>query len=119
MGVVDHHPAARVDVRLTNGDLLGGLRQIPGMYYEAASVEVRGYPVDFANSVHGLHALVADTTLLATPRADGAALERHSAGTEVDIIGTAEAADYYYVSPCNACASGFVPRTALPPLLRQ
>jgi hypothetical protein len=90
-----------------------------GGYYEAASVEVRGYPVDFANSVHGLHALVADTTLLATPRADGAALERHSAGTEVDIIGTAEAADYYYVSPCNACASGFVPRTALPPLLRQ
>jgi hypothetical protein len=85
-------------------------------FYEADSVDVRGHRVAFADSVHGLYALVTDTTLLATPMAAGPALERYAAGTEVAIIGTAESGDHYYVSPCNACESGFVPASALPPL---
>lgn len=80
--------------------------------YEPGSGEVRGHVVDYAGSVHGLFALAADTTLLATPAADGEPLDRYAAGVEVAIIGTAGA--YYYVSPCNACESGFVPAAAIP-----
>jgi hypothetical protein len=85
-------------------------------FYEATSVDVRGYRVAFADSVHGLYPLVEDTTLLATPTTAGPPLDRYGAGTEVAIIGTAEASAYFYVSPCNACVSGFVPTSALPPL---
>ena len=44
---------------------------------------------------------------------DTALIERAVEGTEVAVIGSAEGGDYYYVSPCNACASGFVPRAAI------
>ena len=80
--------------------------------YEPTSAEVRGHGVDLASSVHGLFALAADATVLATPTADGEPLDRYSAGTEVAIIGTA--GEYYYVSPCNACESGFVAATLIP-----
>jgi len=81
-------------------------------FYEPVEAVVRGYRVESAESVHGLFALAADTTLLATPSADGATLDRYAAGTEVAIVGTA--GDYYYVSPCNACASGFVAAALIP-----
>lgn len=80
--------------------------------YEPMSAEVRGHRVEFAESVHGLFALAADATLLATPAADGEPLDRYAAGTEVAIIGTA--GEYYYVSPCNACESGFVAAALIP-----
>jgi hypothetical protein len=80
--------------------------------YEADHADVRGYRVEHAASVHGLFALAADTPLLATPSADGEPLDRYAAGTEVAIIGTA--GDYYYVSPCNACESGFVAAALIP-----
>src|SRR5262249_26325393 len=38
-----------------------------GTSYERDRVEVRGFPVDFAQSVHGLHGLRGATTVLATP----------------------------------------------------
>lgn len=80
--------------------------------YEPRSGEVRGHVVDYAGSIHGLFALAADTTVLATPATDGEPLDSYAAGTEVAIIGTA--GTYYYVSPCNACESGFVPAAAIP-----
>jgi hypothetical protein len=40
-------------------------------------------------------------------------IKHYDANTEVAIVGTAEQADYYYVSPCNACESGFVPKSAI------
>jgi hypothetical protein len=80
--------------------------------YEPESAEVRGHLVDYASSVHGLFALAADTTVLATPTADGEPLDRYAVGTEVAIIGTA--GEYYYVSPCNACQSGFVAAALIP-----
>jgi hypothetical protein len=80
--------------------------------YEPESADVRGHRVEFADSVHGLFALGADTTLLATPAPDSARLDSYVAGTDVAIIGTA--GEYFYVSPCNACESGFVPAALIP-----
>jgi hypothetical protein len=84
-----------------------------GTTYDATRLEVRGARVDIAGSIHGLYPLVAATTLLARPAANSAAGEQYEAGTEVAIIGTAQGGDYYYVSPCNACESGFVARAAV------
>jgi hypothetical protein len=84
-----------------------------GSAYESTRLEVRGAGVDFAGSIHGLYPLLAATTVLAAPSASARDVGQYDAGTEVAIIGTAERADYYYVSPCNACGSGFVPRSAV------
>ena len=56
---------------------------------------------------------LAATTVLAAPSAGARDVGQYDAGIEVAIIGTAERADYYYVSPCNACESGFVPKSAV------
>jgi hypothetical protein len=84
-----------------------------GSSYESTRLEVRGIGVDFAGSIHGLYPLVAATTVRAALSADARDVGQYEAGTEVAIIGTAEGADYYYVSPCNACDSGFVPKSAV------
>jgi len=85
--------------------------------YQRTTIDVRGHRVDFEGSVHGLYSLVAATAVLATPAADAVVLEHYDAATEVAIVGTA-ANGYYYVSPCNACESGFVPTTALSAVAR-
>jgi hypothetical protein len=82
-----------------------------GTRYDTARVDVRGTRVDIAGSVSGPHALAAATTVRETPRANGADIGRYDAGTDVAIVGTA--GDWYYVSPCDACESGFVPRAAV------
>jgi hypothetical protein len=84
-----------------------------GRSYEVARAEIRGARVDVAGSVHGLHPLAAATAVRATPRASGTEVGRYDADTDVAIIGTAEGGDWYYVSPCNACESGFVPRSSV------
>lgn len=82
--------------------------------YEQIVVDVRGTRVEFESSVHGLYPLAAATVVRAAPTPNAEELGRYDAGTSVAIVGTAAAEGYYYVSPCNACASGFVPRSALP-----
>lgn len=82
-----------------------------GTGYEVSRVEVRGHAVMPAPD--GLWTLTADTTVLATPTKDSAVLDRYTAGTEVVVLGRVEETDYLYVSPCNACASGFVPAGVL------
>jgi hypothetical protein len=84
-----------------------------GTTYDATRVEVRGARVDVASSIHGLHPLAAATTVSAAPSARARELGRYDAGTEVAIIGTLEDGSYYYISPCNACESGFVPKAAV------
>jgi hypothetical protein len=84
-----------------------------GTAYDSTRLEVGGARVDVAGSIHGLYPLAAATTVLPTPTANAAAGERYDAGIEVAIIGMTEDGDYYYVSPCNACDSGFVARTAV------
>ena len=84
-----------------------------GMSYERTHAVVRGARVEIAGLVRGLHALAAETTLRATPNANGAEVGRYDAGTEVTIVGTADGDDWYYVSPCNACKSGFMPKAAV------
>lgn len=84
-----------------------------GTAYDATRLEVRGAPVDVAGSIHGLYPLAAATTLRATPATNATDVGRYDAGTDVAIIGTAGGGDYYYVSPCNACESGFAPRGAV------
>jgi hypothetical protein len=84
-----------------------------GTTYDATRVEVRGARVDIADSIHGLHPLVAATVVRAAPEAGALEVGRYDAGTELAIIGTLEGGDYYYVSPCNACESGFVPKAAV------
>lgn len=85
--------------------------QWSGQVYDQTSREVRGFKVDVAGSVHGLYGLLGDTALLATPSADGKVIGRYGSETDVAIIG--QSADYYYVSPCNACESGFVRKAAV------
>lgn len=84
-----------------------------GASYDATSLEVRGTRVAIADSIRGLHSLTTDVTLRASPDSTSPDVGRYEAGTEVAIIGTVEGGDHYYVSPCNACESGFVPRTAV------
>jgi len=83
------------------------------MMYEATRVDVRGTRVDVAGSIRGLYELSAATTLRAQPSSRAAEMGHYDAGTEVAILGTAAGGDYFYVSPCNACDSGFAPRAAL------
>jgi len=84
-----------------------------GASYDATRANVRGTRIEIASSVHGLYPLAAATTVRATARANGAEVGRYDAGTEVAIVGTAEGGDWYYVSPCDACDNGFVPRSAV------
>lgn len=81
--------------------------------YERTRVEVLGARVAFAEHSGDLRPLLAATAVLAAPRAGAAEVGRYEAGFDVVIIGTAETGDYYYVSPCNACESGFVPTSAV------
>ena len=89
--------------------------QWDGRQYARGYLEARGHRVDFVDSIHGLYGLVRETDVLATPTADGAVVGHYGSDTEVAIVGTASGADYYYVSPCNACASGFVRKAAVRP----
>ena len=84
-----------------------------GTAYDVTRGEVRGARVDIAGSISGLYALKAATTLRARPSTNAADVGQYDAGTEVAIIGTAEGGDYFYVSPCNACDSGFVAKSAV------
>ena len=83
-----------------------------GTRYDRTHLDVRGFAVDFANTAHGLHSLVAATDVKAVPTAQAESVGHYDAGTDVAVIGTA-AGGYYYVSPCNACPSGFVPTSAV------
>ena len=80
--------------------------------YEATRIDVRGTRVDVAGSIRGLYELSAATTLELSLRHEQPRWALRS-GTEVAILGTAAGGDYFYVSPCNACDSGFAPRAAL------
>jgi len=77
-----------------------------GASYQRAMIEARGHWVDVAPG--GLWTLMQDYPVLETPTADAKVVERYPAGTEVVVIGEARGAPYRYVSPCNACVSGFV-----------
>jgi hypothetical protein len=81
--------------------------------YQGTHVEVRGVRVVFAEHAGDLRPLLAATAVLAAPSADATEVGRYEAGVDVVIIGTAATADYYYVSPCNACESGFIPKSAI------
>jgi hypothetical protein len=84
-----------------------------GESYDTTSVEVRGTRVDIVGSIRGFRPLGTETTVRAAPRENGAHVGRYPAGSEVGIVGAA--GDWYYVSPCNACERGFVPRAAIMP----
>jgi hypothetical protein len=90
--------------------------QWTGEQYQRTYLDVRGHRVDFAASVHGLYGVVGELDILATPVAGAAIIGHYGSDTEVAIVGTAVDADYYYVSPCNACESGFAPKSAVRPL---
>ncbi len=85
-----------------------------GNGYEVTKLDVRGFDVDLSGPVHGLANIPAGTAVLATPQPDGEMLDRYAEGAEVVVIG--QAGDYYYVSPCNACKSGFALKSAVSPL---
>ena len=85
-----------------------------GDAYEVTRVDVRGFRVDFANDAQGLRPLIAAADVRATPTAQGESVGRYEAGMELAVIGKA-AGGFYYVSPCNACQSGFVPASAVGP----
>lgn len=82
-----------------------------GEHFELSHLMVRGHRVAVTGSPHGLRALSHAADLLDVPAAGGERLGRYPAGTLVAIIGSADG--YYYVSPCNACRSGFVEEAAM------
>jgi hypothetical protein len=82
-----------------------------GKQYDLTRVEVRGFKVELAKVKQTLQPLTAASDVKATPSAAGATVGHYDAGTIVVIIGTA--GGYTYVSPCNACESGFVPAAAV------
>lgn len=82
-------------------------------YYEPVFFEVRGFRVEFADSIHGLYALIGDTDVLAAPVVTAVPVGRYAAATDVAVVGTSADGAYFYVSPCNACESGFVARSAI------
>ncbi len=84
-----------------------------GEHYELERLEVRGHGVRVLGVVHGLRGLTGEVALRATPAPDAALLGRYAADTEVAILGEAQDAPYYYVSPCNACESGFIEKSAV------
>lgn len=86
-----------------------------GNAYEKTYVDVRGHRVNFADSVHGPYTLVTITRLLSIPEGGANFVARYPGDTEVAVVGTSEKGDYYYVSPCNACESGFVEKSAVRP----
>ena len=77
-----------------------------GSAYELSRVEVRGH--DVVPAPDGLWTLTEDVAVLATPTSDSEVLDRYPAGRDFVLLGRVEGTDYRYVSPCNACASGFV-----------
>lgn len=77
-----------------------------GAYYDSSAIEARGHWVDVDPG--GLWTLTEDTAVLAAPAKGAEVIDYYSAGTVVAVIGNARDADWRYVSPCNACASGFV-----------
>jgi hypothetical protein len=80
-----------------------------GQGYQVTKLDVRGFDVvDVTGSDHGLAGVPAGTRVLATPEQGAETLDRYDNSMEVVILG--QAGDYYYVSPCNACRSGFVPK---------
>ena len=79
--------------------------------YQPTMIGAGGHWVDIANA--GLWTLVSDTPVLTSPSAAAAVLERYPIGTEMVIIGDARGTPYKYVSPCNACMSGFIDPAAL------
>jgi len=83
--------------------------------YELARLQVRGHWVDVGAGRGELRGLSGEISVKATPAKDGAELQRYPADTEVVVLGRAAGTPYVYVSPCNACASGFVEASALKP----
>jgi hypothetical protein len=87
-----------------------------GSAYDLAGYEVRGHAVDIPAERGQLWTLARDVAVLAEPRRGAKVLRRYKARTEVTemvILGKARAAPFLYVSPCNACESGFVEPAAL------
>lgn len=82
-----------------------------GSAYLETMIDANGQWVDIAPA--GLWTLIDETAVLASPSPGAVVLQRYPAGTEVAVIGDARGAPYKYVSPCNACKSGFVDSTAL------
>jgi len=82
-----------------------------GQVYEVPRLLVRDVWVDVTGPDHGLANIPSGTPVLATPTPDGEVLDRYKDGAEVEILG--QSADYFYVSPCRACQSGFVPKSVV------
>jgi hypothetical protein len=87
-----------------------------GGQYEPTHLEVRGHRVEFGNSIHGLYGLTGAIDVFTEPTKGAATAGHYAADTIVAIVGTATGLDYYYVSPCNACDSGFIPKSSVRPL---
>jgi hypothetical protein len=83
-----------------------------GKQYDRTRLDVRGFAVEIGNDAQTLRALVAATDVKATPTAQAESVGRYEAGRDMAVIGKA-AGGFYYVSPCNACPSGFVPASVL------
>lgn len=82
-----------------------------GNAYDRSWIDYRGHIVDIVPNT--LATLARDTPVVTAPSKDGQEIDKYPAGTAVVVIGTARAAPYKYVSPCNACRRGFVNAEAL------
>lgn len=109
-------PGAYADLRVGCGEAECAEHQHfrwNGQGYELGGLEVRGHAVDLPATRGQIWMLVRDAAVLAEPRRGARTLERYKGRTEVVILGQARSAPYLYVSPCNACAPGFVEQALL------
>jgi hypothetical protein len=83
-----------------------------GEAYDVTRLDVRGVGVDLTHAPAGLRALAAETDVRAAPDLASESLGRYTPGTDVVVIGSAPNG-FLYVAPCNACARGFLPPTAV------
>lgn len=79
--------------------------------YEGTWIDFRGNIVDVAPG--GLWTLTQDMPVLAAPQPGATELDSYPAGTTVVVIGSSRTGPYKFISPCNACRSGFVAAKAL------
>ena len=84
-----------------------------GKSYDLAGFEVRGHAVDIPLSRGQIWKFTRAVTVLADPKRGAKTLGQYKTDSFPVILGKARGAPYYYVSPCNACESGFVEQSAM------
>lgn len=73
----------------------------------AGAYAANAYPIDRSGGVK-LYTMTGPVTVFAEPKRGSKMLHTYGAGAIMAVLGRAAGTHYLYVSPCNACTSGYV-----------